>query len=84
MTLRFRLGRHTRAIRADAEVVWLTPEADRVPIMHFYEVGVRFLDLSEDDRAEIAQFVANTANYWLDEAESESALPARSAYPAEG
>jgi uncharacterized protein (TIGR02266 family) len=73
LTLSFSLAPKSRTIRTEAEIAWVTCEEDRVPCMHFYEMGVRFLELGDQEHEEIARFVENTVNYWLDEHEPEGA-----------
>jgi hypothetical protein len=71
LALRFRLGPRGPTIETEAEVTWMTREEDLAPGMHYCEIGMRFLDLSDSEAFEIAEFVERAPSYWPEEQETD-------------
>jgi uncharacterized protein (TIGR02266 family) len=65
--LRFRLAPEDPLIETEADVVWCTEEADLTPGMHYFEMGLHFVSLSEEERSLIAAFVESDCHFWPDE-----------------
>ena len=61
--LRFRLGPSSPMIDLAAEVMWCTEERDMAPGLTYCEVGLRFLEISGDDRRVLEEFVDQSRGY---------------------
>jgi hypothetical protein len=72
--LRLRLSPGDPMIEAEADVVWCTEETDLTPGMHYFEMGLRFVSLSEEARSLIAAFVESDCHFWPDEDNTLSGL----------
>ena len=72
--LRFRLSPGDPMIEAEADVVWCTEETDLTPGMHYFEMGLRFVSLSDEARGLIEAFVDSDCHFWPDEDNTLSGL----------
>ena len=61
--LRFRLGPSSPMFDLPAEVMWCTEERDMAPGLTYCEVGLRFLEISGDDRRLLEEFVDQSRGY---------------------
>ena len=62
----FRLTSESDWVQTQAEVVWCTCEAEHTAGVRFYEVGMRFLDLSDQARSLILAFIQGAEPVWPD------------------
>jgi hypothetical protein len=65
--IRFRLSPGDPMIETEADIVWCTEETDLTPGMHYFEMGLRFAELSEEARGLITAFVESDCHFWPDE-----------------
>jgi hypothetical protein len=47
--------------------MWCTEETDLTPGMQYFEMGLRFVSLSEEARRLIDRFVDSDCHFWPDE-----------------
>jgi uncharacterized protein (TIGR02266 family) len=67
--LSFWLRSSPEPIEVDAEVVWSRFDHDRPPGLSYAEMGLRFLNLCEEDGKAIDRFIEGWADAWTDEDE---------------
>ena len=63
LTVRFCLDPSEGEIVTHAKVVWVTLEQDRAPGMTYCEVGLRFVELEEDDTRTLCNYVDSKTRY---------------------
>lgn len=57
LRMRFRLAPDAPRVEVDAEVVWCAEEAELLPRMRYYELGLRFVHLDKATQEMIQRFV---------------------------
>jgi hypothetical protein len=67
LQLRLRLSPEDPPLELEAETVWCAKETDLTPGMHYYEMGLRFVSLSQPALSAITAFVDSDAHFWPDE-----------------
>jgi hypothetical protein len=67
LTVRFKLTPVDPPIELEAEAVWCAQEEDLTPGMHYYEMGLRFVEVPKHALRALCTFVDNEAHFWPDE-----------------